>query len=332
MLPIGPDPNRYEKQLNPCPDQSILGRSNNQDPPPGMDCHIQPDNQNNIGNDGTGDWLRDNFVNNLGNGAANNCDPMQAGKIINDVTSEVSSNTIYRYSKSLRGTDEAVMDLFRNIVVIDEDGKAHQVPIIWATQERAIAVILQKNVRKDETLVVDRINLPMLAISATGYEFDSKRYTYHQALDYVDVYTGKPPTKGPKYQNRDTVFGISRGIPINITYTMYAWTMCLEDMNQIFEQIVTKFSLVAYLKVRGVMQEVIVRLDSIASNLETEPGDAKPRVVKFQFAMTAETYVPMPAKIYDSLIKSVKADLVNSTDESTITEVLAKIEEIGPQL
>jgi len=332
MLPIGPNPNQYEKQINPCPDPSLLGRSNNQDPPPGMDCHVKPDNQNNVGDNGAADWLRDNFVNNLGNGAANNCDPMQAGKIVNDPASEVNENTIYRYSKSLRGTDEGVMDLFRNIVVIDEDGKAHQVPIIWATQERAVAAILQQNVRKDETLVVDRVRLPMLAISATGYEFDTKRYTYHQALSYVEAYTGASPTKGPKYANRETLFGIARGIPINITYTLYAWTMQLEDMNQILEQIVTKFSLVAYIKVRGVLQEVIVKLDSIASNLEVEPGDAKLRVIKFQFGLTAETFVPMPAKIYDSVIKVVKADLVNSVEESTITEVLAKIEESAKDL
>jgi hypothetical protein len=331
MPPMGPNPNQYEKQINPCPDQSLLGRSNNQDPPPGMDCHMQPDNQNNVGDHGAADWLRDNFVNNMGNGTANNCDTMQAGKIVNDITNDISQNTIYRYSKALRGTDEGVMDLFRNIVVIDEDGKAHQVPIIWATQERAVAAILQQNVRKDETLVVDRIKLPMLAISATGYEFDANRYTYHQALNYVEAYTGNSPVKGPKFANRDVLFGVSRGIPINITYKLYAWTMQLEDMNQIFEQIVTKFSLVAYIKVRGVLQEVIVKLSTIASNLETEPGDGKLRVIKFQFDMTAETFVPMPAKLYDSLIKVVKADLVNSVDESTITEVISKIEELAPE-
>jgi len=331
MSPTGQNPNHYEKQINPCPDLGLLGRSNNQDPPPGMDCRMQPDNQNNVGDNGAADWLRDNFVDNLGNGSANNCDPMQAGKIINEPASELNENTVYRYSKALRGTDEGVLDLFRNIVVIDEDGKAHQVPTIWATQERAIAAILQKNVRKDETLVVDRVQLPMIAISATGYEFDTRRYTYHQAISYVEAYTGNAPDKSPKYANRSTLFGVSRGIPINISYTMYAWTMNLEDMNQIMEQIVTKFSLVAYIKVRGVSQEVIVKLDSIASNLETEPGDAAPRVIKFQFGLTAETFVPMPAKIYDSLIKVVKADLVNSVDESTITEVLAKIEEIAPK-
>jgi|688.fasta_scaffold01472_3 hypothetical protein len=324
--------NHQEKQINPCPDSSLLNISNNIDPPPGMNCHMEPDNQNNVNNNGASDWLQDNFINNLGNGSANNCDPMQAGKIVNEPASQLNENTIYRYSKALRGTDEGVMDLFRNIVVIDEDGKAVQVPIIWATQERAVAAILQKNVRKDETLVVDRIILPMMAISSTGYEFDTKRYTYHQAMSYVDAYTGREPDKSEKFSNRSTLFGIGRGIPINISYTMYVWTMQLEDMNQIFEQIVTKFSLVAYIKVRGVLQEVIVKLDSIASNLNTEPGDAAQRVIKFQFGLTAETFVPMPAKIYDSLIKVVKTDLVNSVDEDKITKVIAKIEEMAPRL
>lgn len=324
--------NHQEKQINPCADPSLLSLSNNIDPPPGMDCHMSPDNQNDINTHGASDWLQDNFISNLGNGSANNCDPMQAGKIVNEPASELNENTIYRYSKALRGTDEGVMDLFRNIVVIDEDGKAVQVPIIWATQERAVAAILQKNVRKDETLVVDRIILPMMAISSTGYEFDTKRYTYHQAMSYVDAYTGREPNKSEKFSNRSTMFGIGRGIPINISYTMYAWTMQLEDMNQIFEQIVTKFSLVAYIKVRGVLQEVIVKLDSIASNLNTEPGDAAQRVIKFQFGLTAETFVPMPAKIYDSLIKVVKTDLVNSVDEDKITKIMAKIEEMAPRL
>ena len=40
----------------------------------------------------------------------------------------------------------------------------------------------------------------------------------------------------------------------------------------------------------------------------------------------------MPAKIYDSLIKVVKTDLVNSVDEDKITKIMAKIEEMAPRL
>ena len=262
-------------------------------------------------------------------GAANNADPMQAGKIVNDVDGKIDDNTVYRYSKAVRGTDEGVMDLFRDIVVIDEDGKAIKVPIIWGTQERAVAAILQQNVRKDETIVVDRIKLPMLAISSTGYSFDANRYTYHQALRYLNAYTGSSKFDRNLPDNKSTVFGVSRGIPLNIEYTLYAWTMQLEDMNQILEQIVTKFSLVAYIKVRGVLQDVIVKLDSIGNNLETEPGDQALRVIKFQFGLTAETYVPMPIKRYDSLIKVFKGDIVDAVEFDSITSVISRIRESG---
>jgi hypothetical protein len=63
---------------------------------------------------------------------------MQTGQIVEDMRNP-EREVLYRYSKSLRGCDEAMLDLFSNVVVIDEDGKAHKVPIIWGTQERAVA-------------------------------------------------------------------------------------------------------------------------------------------------------------------------------------------------
>lgn len=41
----------------------------------------------------------------------------------------------YKYKKIIRKTDERVMDLFRNLVTIKEDGKATIVPIMWCTYE-----------------------------------------------------------------------------------------------------------------------------------------------------------------------------------------------------
>ena len=324
MQPIGPNTNNYEKSLNDCPDLSPQGRSENVDPAPGF-CEQPADNQNNIGLGVDDSWMDDFLNKKTGLGSENNADPMQAGSIINEMNS-VNNSTIYRYSKSIRGTDEAVMDLFRNIVVIDEDGKAHRVPIIWATQERAVAAVVQDNVRKDETLVVDRIKLPILAISSTEYSIDPARYTYHKALHYIRDYTGKPAFTASEKYERDTVFGVSRGIPLNIGYTLYAWTMQVEDMNQILEQILTKFSPIAYIKVRGVLWEVCVKLDSIANNLNTEPGDQALRVVKFQFGITAETYVGQPIR-RDKTVLKTKTDFVNSLNEAEISEVIKRLEE-----
>src|SRR5690242_19822892 len=130
------------------------------------------------------DWI-DNLNNkNVGLGNPNFCDPMQTGQIVDDLDMP-NRNVVYRYSKAIRACDEAVMGLFKNLVVIDNDGKAHAVPIIWATQEKAVLFQMAENVRKDESLVVDRIKLPMMAIYSNSFQFNQERYIYHKATDYL---------------------------------------------------------------------------------------------------------------------------------------------------
>lgn len=323
MQKNGPDVNHNSEALNNTRCRSPLGQSENIDPPPGY-CETDIFNQNNIPNNPES-WLEENSINEkIGNGTENNCDSLQSGNIVNDLDSP-NRNTIYRYAKSLRGADEAVMDLFRDIVVLDEDGKAIPVPIIWGTAERAVLAIIQENVRKDNTLVVDRIRLPMMAVISKEISFDQKRYTYHQAIDWLRDKTGKPGfTESEKYK-KDTVFGVTRGIPVNIGYQLLFWTMYLEDSNQILEQIITKFSPIAYIKVRGVNWETILKLDSISNNLEIDVGDQALRIIKFQINMTAETYVAQPI-IRKKAVLETRIEIVNSTVEENITEVIQRIE------
>lgn len=279
-------------------------------------------------------WLEDATQKKMGLGHEALCDPMQAGHIINEQgLSAPTRNTVYRYAKSLRGTDEAAMDLFRDVVVIDEAGKAHQVPIIWGTQEKAVAYILQENTRKDESLVVDRIRLPMLAIYSSDYSFNQSRYTYHRAVDYLRHYRndGKPGfTTNEKYE-RDTVFGVTRGIPIDIGYTLVAWTLYEEDMNQILEQVTSKFSPIAYIRVRGISWEIGVKLDSIANNVDFEPGDKAARVFKYQFSLTAETFVAQPIVRKKAVLKT-RVEIVDSPDDNEISEVLGRLEQAVKEL
>jgi hypothetical protein len=222
-------------------------------------------------------------------------------------------------------------DLFSNIVVIDNDGKAHPVPIVYASQERAVAALLQDNVRKDST-VVDRIKLPTMAIYANGYNYNMDRYIYHRALDYIR----ETRSGSPGYVHRDprahtTVYGITRGIPIDVSYTLYVWTMFIEDMNQILEQVVTKFSPLAYIRVRGVGWEIGVRLDSIANNIDIEPGDKANRMVKFEFGMTAETFVPQPIQRKKAVLRT-RAEILDGLTEADATRVIARIEEAVKEL
>lgn len=279
-------------------------------------------------------WLEDATQEKLGQGAHALCDPQQTGHIINGQRDGVPDrNTVYRYAKSVRGTDEAVKDLFSDIVVLDENGKAHHVPVIWATQEKAVAWILQDNTRKDESLVVDRIRLPIIAVHASGYNFNQDRYVYHKAIDYLrSARTDWKPgfTVNERYE-RDTVFGVSRGIPLDVEYTIYAWTMYEEDMNQILTQIVTKFSPMAYIRVRGISWEIGVKLNSIANNVNLEPGDKQLRVFKYQFGLTAESFVAQPIVRKKAVLKT-RVEITDSPNEEDITEVLARLEQAVKEL
>lgn len=325
-------PNHQQKSYNEC--NSVGPTPNpNLDPAPPY-CERDPNDTDNLRgvNDDTLNWLKEcqSTMKKTGFGAKVDCDPMQRGHIINDLQNPDRS-IIYRYSKSIRGNDEAILDMFRDVVVIDEDGKAWPIPTVLGPPEKAVAAIVQDNVRKDETLVVDRIKLPVIAITQTGIDYDLQRYTYHKALNYFPRPDGKPGLTVKEKYERDTVLGVARGIPINISYKVTAWTMYIEDMNQIIEQILTKFSHAAYIRVTGVPWEVIVKLDSIANNIDAEPGDKNIRVIKYEFNITAQTYIPQPIQRKKAVL-TTKVAFVDGMTEDEITQVMARIEESVKEL
>lgn len=278
------------------------------------------------------DWVDELNRKKVGLGVGRQCDPMQAGQIVQDIN-HPEPNVVYRYSKGLRACDEAMLDMFKGMVVLDEDGKAHPVPIIWASQERAVAAIMQDNYRKDDSLVVDRIRLPMMAIYSSNLQYNQQRYTYHKAVDHLNYMRkdGKPGMTVSERYDRDTVYSMARGLPIDISYTLYAWTLYLEDMNMLLEQIISKFSPIAYIEVRGVQWETAVKLNSIANNLVVEPGDQDLRVVKYEFNLTAETYIPQPLVRRKAVLKT-KIDVFNSVEPEEMTEVMDRVEEAVEEL
>lgn len=282
-----------EKSLVDC-EPKELTNSTNIDPIPKECADDTWPSQKRVARNPPDDWnMRKSRKMTLGQ--SGNCDPLMTGQIRNDPDNP-NRQVVYRYSRALRGANDAMVDLFRNIEVLDLDGKAHIVPITWASQERAVAALLQDNVRKDNSLVVDRIRLPTMAIWATGHSPDQSRFTYQKAMSlmpWLDPFEEAGFTQREKFE-RDTVFGVTRGVPVNINYTLYVWTLYQTDMDQILEQIWLKFSPVAYLRIRGVWWEVIVTLDSEGNNLDIEPGDNKLRVIKYQFNMTAKSYIPQP--------------------------------------
>lgn len=334
-----------QKSLVECQDKNVIHQLNSDPPseyckdntrPPECDpdsCDPREPSKRSVADrDDLLGWLQDKSGHKTGFGAQKLCDPMQSGHIVADVHNP-NRNVIDRYSNAIRGSDEAMKDMFNDIVVIDEQGQAHKVPIIWGTQEKAVAAIMQNNVRQDNSLVVDRIMLPALSIYQSNVTMNQNRYTYHKAIDYL---RGLRPDFKPGFTikerfERDTVFGVARGIPVDINYVLTGWTWYIEDMNQIVEQVLLKFSPIAYISVRGISWEIGVKMDSIANNLDTEPGDKNVRVIKFVFNMTAETYIPQPITRKKAVLRT-KMNFFNSVEPTEITDVLARLEEAVEEL
>ena len=315
--------NNEQKSIIDCKIPPLLGKLN-EDPPMSF-CDPTLPNLNDLENGLELGLMDECDTVATGFGHADNCDPMQSGKIRND-PNYPDRSIINRYPRALRGANEAMLDLFTGLEIIGIDSKIIRVPIIWATYERAVGIILQGNVRDDNSLVTDRIKLPMMSIIETGTEFDSRRYCYHQAINLMRGLRPdfKPGVTMNEKMERDTIFGFARGIPINITYELNGWTWYTEEMYQIREAINLKFSPVAYINVRGVWWETIVKLDGQTNNANEEAGD-KQRVVKFKFNFTVETYIPQPIVRKKSVLKTT-VDFFEMSNEKELTEVIDRLE------
>jgi hypothetical protein len=65
--------------------------------------------------------------------------------------------------------------------------------------------------------------------------------------------------------------------------------------------------------------------------LDYEPGDQAIRVIKYQFNMTTETYIPQPITRQKAVLKT-KIDFVDGLEENEIQQVMARLEESVKEL
>jgi len=200
---------------------------------------------------------------------------------------------IHGYMKSLRGCDKAVKNLFEDIVIIKPDETVESVPLIWGSQEKALIAAFGNNIRRDGSGEIDRVTLPLMGIVALDPTFSAERYTYHKAVDWFR-YAETGGLFGQEKVQKDVRFAKMRGIPIDRMYTLRVWTKYWEDMHQIIEQIFLKFSPIAYIQVEGIDWETIVKLESVANNVDMDVGDASVRIMKYEVGVTAETYIHQP--------------------------------------
>jgi hypothetical protein len=74
-----------------------------------------------------------------------------------------------------------------------------------------------------------------------------------------------------------------------------------------------------------------VKLNSIANNVDIEPGDKKTRVFKYQFGFTAESFVAQPIVRKKAVLKT-RIEITDSVEDEDVTEVLARLEQAVKEL
>lgn len=199
-------------------------------------------------------------------------------------------SVVGQYSKTLRGCDKALMNALRDLIIIGPDEEPHRVPIIWGPQEKAVAVAMGDNIAKD-MIRIDRIKLPIMALTGGECSFAPERFTYHKAFRWFKSGETGSYFYGKEKRFGDTVFGEARGVPVDKNYTLHMWALYTEEMNQLVEQIYLKFDPLLTLEVEGVNWEVVAKVTGASNATSPEIGDSALRIIKYDFNITAETYI-----------------------------------------
>jgi len=240
--------------------------------------------------------------------------------------SGVGRQYIFGYSKCIRNANLAMMDLFSDILVVNDDQQAYQIPIIFGSQERAIIYAFGEqfvsNPDRQDKGLIDRVRIPMMALKPGDINFNQDRYVYHEARRRGNLEQG---VYGQEKRPFDVIYQFSKGIPIDIDYTLMVWTKYYEHMMQIVEQILQKFSPIAYIKVEGIPWETAVRLEGSSNNMNDDVEDKQVRILKYNFTLKAESHISQPIKRDKTALKITQkhvilGDLERSSEIETIIE------------
>lgn len=201
---------------------------------------------------------------------------------------EANSQYIKRYQRFFRKCDRAMLKLFYDLSVMDDEMTLFSVPIIIGTMEKAVVAMIGNSSRKDDSAQFLRVRLPLMSLIPGEPVLDWARYTYHEAFAWDNYKSEKKPY--------DVVYGKTRGIPINRSYRLMVWTKYMEDMNQILEQIILKFSQTANLIIPGVFFDSLVFVESISTTWGDEVGSQDLMVLRADIDMALQTYLPQPIR------------------------------------
>lgn len=246
---------------------------------------------------------------------------VQEPKILPNTIDGVSRNYIFGYAKSIRNTNQAMLDLFNDVNVLNTEEEAFKVPIIFGSQEKAIMYVFGDQAQNADNRMDDgyfnRIKLPVLGLQQTAINHDQSRFIHHEAR--------RPIAYGAEKRPYDVMYRISKGVPVNLDYQLNLWSKYHEQLMQMVEQIFQKFSPMAYINVEGILWETPVKITGTGSNVDSDVEDRRYRILKYSFGLQVEGHIAQPIR-RDKTVLSIKqkyalmGDLIKSAEIDTFTE------------
>jgi len=193
-------------------------------------------------------------------------------------TDESSGMMIHKiYKDTLR----YLINIFSNVYYIDKNNNPIKVKCFHANQERAVA----------KSFVGDNITLPLISISETNSNADSKRRRYNPIL-VNDSYWD------PKKNRAIRILSLVPR-PVDIDYSINIWAKYKEDIDQIRETIYYKFNPDLEINTKYLKKtKAFITNESPANTMEAD--DTEDRVLRSSISIKVETYIPSPRFLYTS--------------------------------
>ena len=181
------------------------------------------------------------------------------------------------YKETLR----AIIDLANGYSVIDGEGRVKQVKAIHANPERPIAKLVQE----------DNLILPIISVNQPTTINNTERARYFPMVVEEALWDDKK-------QRATRVVSLAPR-PIDIEYKITVWTKFKEDIDQITEQIYLTFNPGWELPLpdSNYTKAFLVNESDIS---EVETADKEDRLLRRQFTLEVQTYVPSPKFLFTS--------------------------------
>jgi hypothetical protein len=184
-------------------------------------------------------------------------------------------------SQLYKETLKSLKNNFNQFQFLGKDDQRIPIKCVYANPERAVASLM-----KEENLV-----LPFLSISQVGDENDDTRRRFNPMV-YAQTIRDTGIAK-----NERIISLVSR--PVKIIYLLNVWVKYTEDLDQIKEQVFSLFN-PALTVVTKFSNKTLAFINEFGDNSSYIVGDREDRVIRKQFEIQVQAYLPTKKYLYTS--------------------------------